>query len=558
VSGNIYMGQYKRPNGTSSSYRDNIPSLTNRYLYSQSENKNANNNLHYQVETSYEIDSFNLVSLSMWGYNGRYSSDYWGGTQETDAYGVPVREYASHGSLSGSYGSLSGTIDYQRTFRLPGRIFTLSYKLDNNPGESSNTSWIESMLNYDSRGQYYDNDTWSREQTVQADFVNPIGKKHVLETGLKGILRSNGSDPNTYTWDYDAQQWRYDVRRRNALDYDQYIGALYASYIFKLAKVSAKAGARLETTWNDGVFGFVQEDYTGVKTPFDNTQFNLIPYASFSYAPKSTDRYTVSYTQRLSRPGIWYMNPYVNNSDPLNISTGNPDLDAEVAHSFSANYSYFKSKVSVTVDLNAAITNNSIERVTTVDAQGVSLSKYYNIGHNNNVGLNLFASWRPGAKFSINGNVSGRYVRVEQDNGQGNEGFTLNGNLGTRVALWKNGAMTLNGYYSSPGVRLQGSGSSFFYYGLGLNQKLFKDKVTLNASVSNPLSKYRTWSNTIDTPELYQRSESRYVMRTARLSLSYRFGKSQVQVKKAAKGISNDDVKGGGGSGGGGAEGGGQ
>ena len=41
---------------------------------------------------------------------------------------------------------------------------------------------------------------------------------------------------------------------------------------------------------------------------------------------------------RIQRAGIDYLNPYVDELDPLNVSYGNPDLDSEKSNSVNLNY----------------------------------------------------------------------------------------------------------------------------------------------------------------------------------------------------------------------------
>ena len=69
---------------------------------------------------------------------------------------------------------------------------------------------------------------------------------------------------------------------------------------------------------------------------------------------------------RIYRPGIWYLNPYLNNTDPSNLSQGNPNLESEKSHSFNIGYSNFTSKLSLNLSMRYSFTNNSIERLTTM------------------------------------------------------------------------------------------------------------------------------------------------------------------------------------------------
>lgn len=549
LSAGLYAMRFVQPLSESSGYRENKISDEYKYTYTHSRNSQdvTGTGYNYQFEASYEIDTFNLITMSLWGMTGDFNVDMSTLSEIKNNKMDMVQSYINTFKTSNSFGGISGNIDYQRTFKKPDETFTLSYKLENNPQKGITENVIEEILNYPSYGQYSRNDAASFEHTFQVDYTNPFTKKHNMEVGAKYILRQNNSTPDVYRRTNPDDPWLPDPARRNDLDYDQHILGVYAGYTLKLKKLSFKAGLRGEGTWNDGVF--TQADpgnvTATVDSHFDNRMFNLIPYATISFAPKTSGRLSLSYTQRLSRPGINYLNPYVNDIDPLNISTGNPHLKSEVSHTFNLTYGLFSPKHSLNLTANSAFTNNAIEQVVSIDDSGVSTTTYANIGKKDNYGLNIYYSFRQGAKFSVSANLSGNYTRLEMRgaNPIDNSGFTYSGFLNGRVGLWKNAAFSVNGFYSSPRISLQGKNASFFHYGVNLSQKAFKEKVTFGVDILNPFNNnFNFWSE-YDTDTFYQRSETIQKMRQARFSVRFNFGKMDIQVKKARRGIQNDDLK---------------
>jgi outer membrane receptor protein involved in Fe transport len=538
VSGYLAGIQQRRPGGRSETFQENFLSDDFRYQNSRSSSRQNIDALIYQLQASYEIDSLNLLTLSLMGQNLDAAMPGDSRTTFTNAAGATVRDFTSGLSSDIGVGYLSGNLDYQRLFRKPDRVLTASYKISADKQDQRSLTRIDGLVDYPSYLRRSIDDARFREHTLQLDYVEPITKKHSIESGVKLILRQNNSDPETYDRPTEADPWVFDPNRRNALDYDQYILGLYGAYTFKLQKFSAKVGARLEHTWNDGMFR-----NAAANTPFLNRQFNLIPNVTLSYAPKPSNRYSLSYTQRLSRPGIWYLNPYVNDIDPMNISFGNPGLEAEVGHTFNATYGIFGPKTNINISAGAMFVGNAIERIATADANGVTTSSYYNIGRNARYNLNVYYSWRPSGKFSLSMNASGNYADLESGSGLSNSGFAGNGNFQTRVALWKGGAATANVYYSSPRITLQGSGMSYYYYGMGLSQQAFNQKVTFTLSTNMPFHKDMHYSSITEDPTFYRRSETWSPARTVRFNASWNFGKTQVQVKRTRRSISNDDQK---------------
>ncbi|MDP4274678.1 MAG: outer membrane beta-barrel family protein, partial [Bacteroidota bacterium] len=249
--------------------------------------------------------------------------------------------------------------------------------------------------------------------------------------------------------------------------------------------------------------------------------------------------------QRLSRPSINYLNPFVINEDSMNIRYGNPSLNAEVAHSFEIGYSIFTAKFNFSVSSYAFLINNSIESISKIQSNGVKVTTYDNIGKNQSYGLSLYSSYRAGVKFNIYFNGNAGYKKFEENNGYtiNSEGFSYSGSLGGQMTLWKNGTFNANGGIYSPSVRFQGKSSSYFSTSLGLSQHLLKHKLRLSLSVSDPFWYKKTKTNESKDKTFYIRNQITSVSQTLRFSITYEFGKTNFDVKKAKHGINNDDLK---------------
>lgn len=83
-----------------------------------------------------------------------------------------------------------------------------------------------------------------------------------------------------------------------------------------------------------------------------------------------------------------------------------------------------------------------------------------------------------------------------------------------------------------------------------MNRSFLKeDRLSLNLYCSNVFEKYRTYSSHTEDTNFMSKSNSRYPSRYVGFSISYRIGELKASVKKTARSISNDDVKGGEGGG---------
>lgn len=536
---NYSYNKFIQPTNENYSSRENLLSTTNRYSESSGFNKYNGTSKMGMGEASYEIDSLNLISLSFWGYTGDYTANGEQATRDFDVNNTLTRHLNNLSNSTNSRGSLSGNIDYQRTFKKPDKSFTVSYKLDRSPMNTDGENEINGILNYSSYRQRSANDASGTEHTFQLDYYDPLTKMHQIESGVKYILRQNLSNSNILRYDATQNEWIQDIARNNKLDYDQHIFGVYAGYVIKFKKVSIKTGLRAEGTFNDGYFSSVKD------TTFKNRLFNIIPYVTISKNLNKGQNVKLSYTQRLSRPSIYYLNPYINDTDPLNINYGNPNLDAEVSHTFDLSYGRFSNKYNINLSMNGALTNNSIVSLQTINASGVKTTTYKNIGKNQNFGGYLYGSLRPNSKFTISTNVAIRYSILESNDGRNlkNEGFSYNGSLNMRYTLWKNGS--ISGYCGvySPSIMLQGKSSMFWFTNINASQELFKKKFTASVSVSDPFRSKVKYESTINDPTFNQKSTYLYSNRMFRVNLSYRFGQIKGEIKKAKRGIKNDDVK---------------
>ncbi|MCG6187331.1 TonB-dependent receptor domain-containing protein [Maribellus maritimus] len=551
---NYNYNKYLQPKSESESYRENYQSTTNRYTETEGYNKSTGRYNFLMGEASYEIDTLNLISLSFFGYGGDFSSPGYSLTNDYNTDRNLTRQFENTIKSSNGFGSLSGNIDYQRTFDKPDKTFTVSYRLDNSPRNTDYKNVINGILDYPSYQQKTTNDAVGREHTFQLDYYDPITKVHQIETGIKYILRQNKSNSDIFRFNEDTDEWERDLARINDLDYDQHVVGIYGGYVLKLKKINIKTGLRAEITKNDGVFISTSD------TTFTNRMFNLIPYVTLSKNLKNGQNVKLSYTQRLSRPGIWYLNPFYDDSDPLNVRYGNPKLDSEIRHTFNFTYGKFSPKFNFNLNLSSAFENNSITSITTLQPDGVSVTTYENIGKYQDYSGYIYGMVKVGKKLSFNSNIGAYYTILESSGGQNlsNEGFRYRGTLSMRYNIWENGTFSVYGGMYSPSIMLQGESSSYNYSSVSFSQSFFDKKLQVNFSVSDPFRERMEFSSTLKDDTFYRKSKNYNYNRTFRVYISYQIGQMKEQIKKARRSIKNTDLKSGGDAGQGASAGGGQ
>lgn len=504
-------------------------------------------------EFSYEIDTLNLLSVgaNLWKGKFRNKSEV-GVLMTTEDEKLIPYSYDRNSNSSNTFGSIDMNVDYQRSTSKKDELFTVSYRFSNSPNDSESKTFLSNEVNYPLAYQFPKwnvNDAYTNEHTGQLDYTTPLFKDHTLETGLKYILRQSNS--NTIERIYaDSTGWQEHFREMNDFKHTQHIYSAYFAYAIKYKSYGFKAGVRAEGTALD--VKYADKPDANFNTDF----FNIVPNATISYSINMTQQVRLGYNMRIYRPGIWHLNPYINDVNPNNISYGNPNLSAEKSHGINLNYSMFTPKFNVNANVSYRFVNNSIERYTFVnEATGGYENTYYNMGKNQNIGVFLYGRWSPVKLFNISLNGGLDYTDINGTMGLSNNGWSGRVFATGQVNLPKDFNVMLNGGYFSPWIQLQSKGSGSHFHAITLNKSFLDKKLTIGLSANSPFKKNMKFTNTMDQAAFYQESISHYRARDFRIRISYRFGTLKDSIKKVRRGISNDDQKSGGGNeGGGGAQ----
>lgn len=563
-----------RPRGYSGGTRRTVGDITDGSsdLDYSGDSKGHGNFQSGSMEASYEIDTLRLITMSFGLWGGGNNSNGLSNTFATmPGTGDDLYQYVSNNRSKSSWYSIDGGIDYQRMFHVKDRMLTFSYKINTRPESSDSYStydydmedvapdWQDFMKRM--KNQHNDGSQNTTEHTFQADYTTPIGKIHTLEAGAKYILRDNSSEDDRYEQASATQaDYEFDNDHSSHYKHQNDILAAYLGYGLKVKKISGRLGVRYEHTKQEVKY------LLGKGDNFDKNFDDLVPSASIGYKLTDMSNLRFGYNMRIYRPGIWYLNPYLDDSNPTNISQGNSHLDSEKSHSFNLSYSNFTQKFNINLSARYSFTNNSIERVTeqvkdteifglqNPTGKEVLYSTYQNIGKSRNASLSGYINWNATSNTRIYANLYGNYTYLEGANGLKNDGWNLFAYGGAQQSLPHDWRISLNIYGQTPWIMLQGKGSSFFDYGLSVNKSFLKKRLTLSAFASNFFKKYQHPTSSIEGVGFIQDSWNKYTRQRFGVSVSYRIGELKASVKKAARTISNDDVKSSGGEGGGGGE----
>ena len=169
------------------------------------------------------------------------------------------------------------------------------------------------------------------ETEFTADFTEPLRKDVILGIGSKINFDDISSTSNVLA--YNRAKHFYLTALSNYLQYHQKVYAFYSELSFPVGKLfDAKIGGRYERTEINSFYSNAQQQ---MNSPGYNT---LVP--SIFFLKKLGDNQTIklSYSKRIERPDYGDLNPFVNTSDPKNITSGNPYLKPEIGNRYELSY----------------------------------------------------------------------------------------------------------------------------------------------------------------------------------------------------------------------------
>jgi len=484
------------------------------------------------MESSYEFDSLNLLTASLNVNAGRNSSSF---NRQSD-YSIGGTTLQSYDLLTSGLTHYHGSdvgLNYQLGFRhKKEQLLTASYRYSSSFNDLANNVTSTNRVNYEQPDNNQQNKVLFGEHTVQVDYTEPF-RAVTMEAGVKAIFRNNSSDADGQL--LMPSGYVENPAMKNDFRYEQDIYSAYNSYNVKWKKWALQGGFRVEHTQ-------VNADFISSGTTLSTQYTNFVPTLSIQKNLKNNNSLTFGITNRLQRPYIQQLNPFVDRSNPQIVTTGNPELQPVISHLFELSYNHV-TRGNLNVRLSYMYTNNSIETVTKVIADTLSQVTYGNVGQSKIARFNISGNYPLTPKWSINFNTGVFYVWITGTyNGQfySNQGPRTNTFANMSYKLGKDWVASVSGGYNRRYINLQGSSNDYVYSTLSLTKTL--GSFTMTAVLNNPFASNYLFTTYTDTPDFYQSTTSNLLYRNVTFNLSYKFGRLNNSIRKNKHGINNDDA----------------
>ena len=484
----------------------------------------------------YQIDSVSALNVTASINSLNIKSD---GNSTTTMGGGSYGKGFSYGSstdMRNSRTSFSGSIDYQRFFNKEHtQSLALTYQLNYSPStvKSDNIFNTTSSI-IDLTNRYSENKEKTTDHTFQIDYTMPIATGQTLSFGTKLQLRDATSDAKYY------KKGVYDPTSSMDYEYKNSILAGYGEYAGNFGKIGAKAGLRYEQTWQN------VEYHLGNGDDFKKSYGSLVPSASLQYTIGQGSNLGLTYNMRISRPGITYLNPYVDKTNPTTRTYGNTDLDVEKNHNLALVYNMFTPKLMLNLNLHHNFTDNAIEQYSFYDAQNLLNTTYGNIVRRHQTGLNGYVNWlaAKNTRFFLNGALN--YTDLRSNTlSQSNSGWSANAMIGLQQTLPADFKLSVYAMTSTKNYTLQGWSGGFNLITANISKSLLKDK--LNLSLMGMMGLNKGGNINIEShsqgKDFTSHTLTKVPLYGFTFTVSYTFGNSKRQAQQHTSRIQNDYIE---------------
>lgn len=490
------------------------------------------------ISLSYEVDSLSTLSATAGlttftqKLNGQPLTRMYGGVYgEGFSYSNEMRQDVATKAFNGS-------VDYQRFWNNDRKSYMiLSYLFDNSLAHTNNYTFcddVSGVTGLQLNDLRSNNATRATEHTLQADFTQALSGSHTLNFGAKYINRLNKADSKYYDIADDRSET---YNSDNSVEYrnTQNILAAYAEWKARWGKLGSVLGGRYEHTWESVKYQLGSGD------DFKKNYGVLVPSASLTYSLAAGMNIGVNYSMRIVRPGISYLNPYVDRSNPTSLSYGNPDLDTEKSHALNMVYNYYSAKFMLSATAGYTFCGNQIEQYSFIDDNNLLNETYGNMAKKRNASLNVFVNWMVAKKTRLILNAQASYVDIRSGAmGLKNNGWSGNAMINLQQTMPWGIQWTVGGILSTKTYTLQGYQSGMAIAYTTLWKELLKDKLDLSLQFITPLTdKLDVKSKTVNS-DYVQNMTVKVPIRQVVLTLNWKFGNTKKQFKKVKTNITND------------------
>lgn len=366
ISGSYFYNQTDNK-ATSNLVRNYIMGGSNGLVYNEQSDANTINDNH-RLSTKFDIKLDSVNSITLQPKASLQINDGKNILFGENLKKVKISDIDNNYKTNLSGYNFSLPVTYRHSFAKRGR--TVSVDLNPSYNESRGSGRLQTFSNF-----YVDSiytDTIDQKSVLiktgfnsatNLTYTEPIGKQGSLSANYIFTFNFSNSEKNTYNRSKTDFTFSDQDSLLSSVFNNVYSAhALGISYRFRKEKYNFSFGVNGQRAELSKSQTFPSA-YTG-KRVFQS----LLPNAQYQYRAGSAKNFRINYRSNNTPPSIDQLQDVINNSNNLQLSTGNPDLKQNFQNNLSVRYSSVNTQKSTSlfVLLNATYTNDYIGNSTLI------------------------------------------------------------------------------------------------------------------------------------------------------------------------------------------------
>lgn len=391
-----YVNQWKNINFSGSyfiNYSDNLAnenlfryyatSVNEGFTYEEqqeSNSKNLNHRLNLRID--WKIDSLNSIlfqpRVSFQQNNAASNMD---GKNQIISLLQSITNNDFKSNLTGA--NISAPILYRHTFKKKGRSFSLSLtpSYNQNRGDNylntfaefySDTTTIELLDQFSNRNMQ------GVSISSNASYTEPVGKLGMLNFNYRTNYTYNKSEKETFNYSPYLNEYNlFDTTLSNVYNSEYVSHTFGTSYRYRKDKINMSAGLsyQLAQLNGDQIFPYAYS--------INKTFNSILPNLQLQYKFSKKKNIRFNYRSSNRAPSISQLQNVINNYNPLQLTTGNPDLKQDWQNSITIRYTTsnsdkatsFMALLSNSIIQDYMVNNSVIATSDSIIADGITLAR---------------------------------------------------------------------------------------------------------------------------------------------------------------------------------------
>lgn len=384
--------------------------LTNRTFFSEDSTSELSTTDNHRINLYFEhkMDSSQEMSIrSSLGFN-EASSNSEQLIENLSVEGVTESRNASEYESEGERVNFDTELNYRKKFAKRGRSLATTFTVG-----GTNNNMLAGLVSLNAFPQRMQTDSLNQSQDQADDQINygidltytePVGRRSFLSATYRHQNNRNNLDKEFYDLDPTdlTPVLNQLLTNKYQRDFLYHRGGL--SYRMVFENVNFNFGGELQHTTLDG-------EWLNRDTMINRQNTQFLPNFRATWDLATTRNIRFDYRTSVQEPSMDQIQPIVDNSNPLNVYVGNPELSPEYQHRASMRFFSFSqfSQTSIFANLSATYTTDKIANTRTIDSLFRQVTTPVNV--DNDLRLSLYGSLSfpmkaIGSRIRLNGNVS--------------------------------------------------------------------------------------------------------------------------------------------------------